>query len=263
MTKSYREKTAHTEGISNKDDFGYGGGTIAPRPPQNTGGLVSGDASLTEQEIQQEREINDALVGNDYSDGFPDIRPLDVGPFPDVGPLPPFTINISDMIDEDRLSHTEAEALAEKLKATNRIGEPLTSPLQEAITANLKRTAPEHIEEAVARLMYEAASNKRNRAWDESNANLPEEARKCKYIALMHRELSEVLQAVRTGEMDKHLPQYKAEGVELADVLIYLVGYADSEGIPLPEIVVAKMEYNRTRKDHSPEERAKDGGKKF
>ena len=173
------------------------------------------------------------------------------------------TINITDLIEEDRLSRIGQEALAEKLQATNRLGEPLSSPLQEAITEAIKRTPLERVEEAVAVLMKAAADNKRNKKWDEKHADAPAYLRKTLYIALMHRELAEVTQAVRTGEQDKHLPQYTGEGVELADVLIYLVGYAHSEGIPLAEIVAQKMEYNKSRKDHSPAARAAEGGKDF
>ena len=42
-------------------------------------------------------------------------------------------------------------------------------------------------------------------------------------IALIHSELSEMLQAERIGEMDKHLPHRLAAEVECADALMRLL----------------------------------------
>lgn len=82
-------------------------------------------------------------------------------------------------------------------------------------------------------------------------------------IALMHSELSEMLEGVRKDKQDDHLPQYKAEHVELVDLLIRAFDYAGAEKIKLDEIFKAKTEYNANRADHKPENRLKPGGKAF
>ena len=91
--------------------------------------------------------------------------------------------------------------------------------------------------------------------WD--NTNLGE------LIALIHCELSEMLQAERTGERDKHLPHRLAAEVECADALTRLLIYAGFRGFDLDGAVVEKRAYNAEREDHKPENRRKEGGKAF
>ena len=82
-------------------------------------------------------------------------------------------------------------------------------------------------------------------------------------IALMHSELSEALEGARKGAMDDHLPEFNALTVELADAVIRIFDFAGGLSLRLPEALVAKLAYNRTRADHKIENRRKDGGKKF
>ncbi len=89
------------------------------------------------------------------------------------------------------------------------------------------------------------------------------ERNKGELIALIHSELSEGLEGLRKDLQDDHLPQFKSIEVELADAMIRILDMAGAYNYRLGEAFAAKMEYNRNRADHKPENRAKDGGKKF
>lgn len=84
-------------------------------------------------------------------------------------------------------------------------------------------------------------------------------------IALMHSELSEMLEGIRKGGQDKHLPHRSVVAVEAADLLLRLfdyIAYAEiAEEVALA--VIEKDEYNGIRADHKIENRAKAGGKAF
>ena len=85
---------------------------------------------------------------------------------------------------------------------------------------------------------------------------------------LMTSELAEAFEAVRKSkvetQMDKHLPEFPAEVVELADLYIRLMDYVGEyyDGL-FGMAVEAKRAYNRTRKDHTREARMSAGGKAF
>lgn len=82
-------------------------------------------------------------------------------------------------------------------------------------------------------------------------------------IALMHSELSEMLEGVRKGTMDSHLPHLSTESVEGADLFIRFMDYVGREKIDIARAIDEKLRYNAHRADHKPEARAADGGKKF
>lgn len=66
-------------------------------------------------------------------------------------------------------------------------------------------------------------------------------------IALMHSELSEMLEGVRKPGPDSHCPQFDSETVELADLLIRLIHYAGKHDILIGQAMLAKLDYNRSR----------------
>lgn len=82
-------------------------------------------------------------------------------------------------------------------------------------------------------------------------------------LLLIIGEVIEAHGGLRKGIMDKHLPHRKAECVELADAFIRLMDYVGEYHPDFGQAVVEKIEYNRTRKDHTTAARLAPGGKKF
>lgn len=89
------------------------------------------------------------------------------------------------------------------------------------------------------------------------------ERNKAELIALIHSELSEMLEGVRKAENDKHLPHRSCEEVEAADVLIRLLDYCGYRGLDIAGAFSEKLAYNATRYDHTRGSRRTANGKKF
>lgn len=82
-------------------------------------------------------------------------------------------------------------------------------------------------------------------------------------LALIHSEVSEMLEGYRKRKMDDHLPHRLAIEVEAADVLIRMFDLSGYLGLDLDAAVAEKMAYNALREDHKLMNRVKPGGKAF
>jgi NTP pyrophosphatase (non-canonical NTP hydrolase) len=74
-----------------------------------------------------------------------------------------------------------------------------------------------------------------------------DERNKGEMIALMHSELSEMLEGVRKPGPDSHCPEYTSEEIELADLFIRAFDYARGHKLRLLEAILAKMRFNESR----------------
>lgn len=82
-------------------------------------------------------------------------------------------------------------------------------------------------------------------------------------IALIHSEASEMLEGLRKGQMDDHLPHLSQEETEGADIFIRLADYMGRRKFGLGTSTLSKQTYNAIRPDHTDEDRKKPGGKLF
>lgn len=80
-------------------------------------------------------------------------------------------------------------------------------------------------------------------------------------LLLMVSELIEAAEGVRKNLPDDKLPHRSMLEVELADAVIRIFDTAHGIGLDLGGAIAEKLAYNRTREDHKPENRFKDGGK--
>lgn len=82
-------------------------------------------------------------------------------------------------------------------------------------------------------------------------------------LMLVVSELAEAMEGHRKGIRDNHLPHRSSLEVELADAVIRICDLAGSQNIDLGQVMIEKMNYNQTRRDHKPEVRSGQGGKKY
>lgn len=81
-------------------------------------------------------------------------------------------------------------------------------------------------------------------------------------LMLIVTEISEAMEGDRKGLMDDKLLHRRMAEVELADALIRIFDYAGGLGYDLEGAFREKMEYNKSREDHTDEHRLSEGGKK-
>ncbi len=86
---------------------------------------------------------------------------------------------------------------------------------------------------------------------------------KAELLFLIISEVVEAGEGARKDLMDDKLPHRKMLEVELADTLIRLFDFAGAYGLDLEGALREKLSYNKKREDHKPENREKEGGKRW
>lgn len=99
--------------------------------------------------------------------------------------------------------------------------------------------------------------------WSDLKTGEPIQCNKGELLMLIVSEIAEAMEAERKNLMDDKLPHRRGAEIELADAVIRIFVYCGAHGYDLAGAYAEKLEYNRTRADHKPENRAKDGGKAF
>lgn len=82
-------------------------------------------------------------------------------------------------------------------------------------------------------------------------------------LMLCVSELAEAMEGDRKNLMDDKLVHRKMLEVELADTLIRVFDMAGGLGLDVAGAMAEKLEFNASREDHKPENRAKSDGKKY
>jgi hypothetical protein len=66
-------------------------------------------------------------------------------------------------------------------------------------------------------------------------------------IALMHSELSEMLESLRKPHDDEHCPEFASEEIEMADLFIRAGDYCEARRLRISYAIAAKMLFNLSR----------------
>lgn len=120
------------------------------------------------------------------------------------------------------------------------------------------------IQMSIEELQNLCHQNAKHAGWWDDYQKMPDEYKKyflASRYSLFHSELSEGLEGLRKHKADSHLTHRPAEEVELADLLIRVFDYAGAMNMDLAGAIVEKIEYNKTRPDHTRDARAAEGGK--
>ncbi len=119
------------------------------------------------------------------------------------------------------------------------------------------------MKESINELVAVCYGNAAKAGWHKEVSPDVEGYLKATQLMLMVSEIAEAMEGARKGLMDDHLKNRPMVEVELADAIIRIADFCGRWGLDLGGAVVEKLEYNKSRSDHKPENRAKEGGKKF
>lgn len=111
----------------------------------------------------------------------------------------------------------------------------------------------------LSRLCHEASKS----WWHDLKTGERLNRNKGELLMLMVSEIAEAMEGERKNLPDTHLTHRRMAEVELVDLLIRVFDYAGAFGYDLDGAFAEKMAYNSVRADHRPENRIKDGGKKW
>ena len=82
-------------------------------------------------------------------------------------------------------------------------------------------------------------------------------------LMLIVSELAEALEGDRKNLMDDKIAVYQARETELADAVIRIFDLAGAYNLRLADAFFDKLNYNKTRQDHTTEARNSVNGKKY
>lgn len=82
-------------------------------------------------------------------------------------------------------------------------------------------------------------------------------------VGLIHTEVSEALEAFRKNLMDDKIPDFTGFETEIIDTIVRCFDILGGLNLRGSYCMFEKLEFNRSRNDHKPEERKKKGGKLF
>jgi NTP pyrophosphatase (non-canonical NTP hydrolase) len=121
------------------------------------------------------------------------------------------------------------------------------------------------VEDFYARTLNELAEvcHSANARWWHDAAGNRLDRNKGELLMLMVTELAECCEGERKSLPDDKLPHRPMAEVELADCIIRILDYANAYGYDIGGAFIEKMEYNRSREDHTHAARSKEHGKKF
>lgn len=120
-----------------------------------------------------------------------------------------------------------------------------------------------HIGSACAVLAIACHGAAYKAGWWHDKQGQPLERNTGEILMLMVSELAEAMEGDRKNLQDDKLPQYRMFDVELADTIIRIFDCVGAAGIPIGEIIAAKLAFNAVRPDHKLENRIKEGGKAY
>lgn len=125
------------------------------------------------------------------------------------------------------------------------------------------QTVAEVMADNINEVVQTCFNNAKEAGWHKEVAPEVENYLKATQLMLMVSEIAEAMEGTRKGLQDDHLKHRPMVEVELADAIIRIADFCGRWGLDLGGAVVEKLEYNKNRADHKPENRQKDGGKKF